>query len=88
MLSLIDQHPCICCVFVCTDVAGSHDVFCHMAPFLLYNIVYNCGPDIGVCCQFDFHSNKCWSWGKYQDAAKITDDNIHTKSAFFYITLL
>ena len=62
-----------------SDAPGRHDVFCHMAPFLLYNIVYNCGPDINVCCQYDFSASKCWSWGKYQEAEKITDTNVQRK---------
>ncbi|ELT97980.1 hypothetical protein CAPTEDRAFT_227115 [Capitella teleta] len=63
-----------------TYSSGEFSMYTHLEPFLLYNIVYSCGPDINVCCQFDFDHNKCWSWGKYQKPEAITEDNVHQKA--------
>ena len=61
-------------VFV--DPGSSTDIFCHTTPFLLYNIVYSCGPDIQKCCKNDFTSSKCWQWGKYVKATEINEENV------------
>ncbi|CAL1541845.1 unnamed protein product, partial [Lymnaea stagnalis] len=60
------------------DSDGKTGVFCHMMPFLLYSILYSCGPDPHVCCQFDFHSDKCFR-GK-QTVPKITVDETNIKT--------
>ena len=67
------------CFLSDTSTEGTTSLFCHLRPFMLYSISYSCGPDIEVCCQFDFSSNKCWNWGKYQDAEAITKENIEKK---------
>jgi hypothetical protein len=62
-----------------TDPAYSTDLFTHIPPFLLYNILYNCGPDPEICCQFDFHQDRCYSAGKYVKPDSISESNIHNK---------
>ncbi|ESN93206.1 hypothetical protein HELRODRAFT_89226 [Helobdella robusta] len=55
-------------------------LFTHMSPFTLYSTSHSCGPDVDVCCQFDFTKRRCWQWGTYVDADEITNDNIVEKS--------
>jgi hypothetical protein len=57
----------------------SDAIFCHLAPYMLYAISYSCGPDINVCCQFDFMRKKCWRLGGYQDPEPVLPENIESK---------
>lgn len=61
---------------------ASHNtgLFTHMSPFLFYSLLYSCGPNIHVCCQFVFFGKKCWKRGEYAPADKITPDNLREKS--------
>jgi hypothetical protein len=58
---------------------GSDAVFCHLTPYMLYSISYSCGPDINVCCQFDFVRKKCWRFGGYRDPEPVMPENIESK---------
>ena len=68
-------------VCVQTDAIGDSSLLTHLTPFLLYNIEYSCGPDMHICCQFDFARNKCWRGGAYVEPEPITDSNIEQKLA-------
>ncbi|XP_076463704.1 alpha-mannosidase 2-like [Babylonia areolata] len=58
------------------DESGSTDISCHLMPFLSYAIMYSCGPDPHVCCQFDFFKSKCLRGKKFVTAAPVTNDNV------------
>lgn len=55
-------------------------LFTHMSPSPFYSISYSCGPDYGVCCQFDFNNDRCWKYGKYQRPDMIDEGNVHEKA--------
>lgn len=38
------------------DRKGTNDIFCHIMPFMLYNIKYTCGPNEFACLNLDFRS--------------------------------
>jgi len=56
--------------------ADNGGILCDLSPYMLYSIQYSCGPNINVCCQFDFWKKKCWRRGKYQNPVNVTDLNI------------
>ncbi|XP_052271397.1 alpha-mannosidase 2x-like [Dreissena polymorpha] len=58
------------------DFEGKHDMFCHMLPFLLYNIPHSCGPDRHVCCQFDFHHQHCYHGKSHIPVVSVTENNL------------
>ncbi|PVD26177.1 hypothetical protein C0Q70_13846 [Pomacea canaliculata] len=58
------------------DVHGSSDILCHMMPFLTYAVLYSCGPDPHICCQFDFYKDKCFRGSKVIKSEPVTDNNI------------
>uniref|UniRef100_A0A2C9K725 Alpha-mannosidase n=1 Tax=Biomphalaria glabrata TaxID=6526 RepID=A0A2C9K725_BIOGL len=58
------------------DSDDNTGVFCHMMPFLLYSIHYSCGPDPHVCCQFDFHTDKCFRGKETIPKITVDDTNI------------
>ncbi|KAH9519609.1 Alpha-mannosidase 2, partial [Bulinus truncatus] len=58
------------------DSDGTTGVLCHMMPFILYSIHYSCGPDPHVCCQFDFHTDKCFIGTKSVPKISVDDSNI------------
>lgn len=62
------------------DRKTDSSIFCHLSPYLFYGIQYSCGPDINVCCKFDFSHKKCWKWGSYQSAQSVTSDNVRTRA--------
>jgi len=51
-------------------------ILCDLSPYMLYSIPYSCGPDINICCQFDFWKKKCWRRGDYQEPVNVTDENV------------
>lgn len=62
------------------DPKGRRDLFTHVPPFMLYNILYNCGPDPEICCHFDFTKKQCYHKGKYISPEPIDDGNFKEKS--------
>ena len=69
-------------LFVTDGGDGDTGVFCHIAPFMLYNIPHSCGPHINVCCQYDFSRDQCWRWGEYKAADPITNKNVEIRFVF------
>ena len=61
------------------DGAGRLDLFTHVPPFMLYNILYNCGPDPEICCHFDFTKKHCYTKGKDISPEPINEQNIKKK---------
>uniref|UniRef100_A0A183E2M6 Alpha-mann_mid domain-containing protein n=1 Tax=Gongylonema pulchrum TaxID=637853 RepID=A0A183E2M6_9BILA len=37
-----------------SDTNGTDEMYTHVLPYNHYDILNSCGPDQGVCCQFDF----------------------------------
>ncbi|KAK7505480.1 hypothetical protein BaRGS_00003225 [Batillaria attramentaria] len=58
------------------DLSGATDIPCHMMPFLTYAVLYSCGPDPHVCCQFDFSRNKCTRGKKSIKPVPVSKENI------------
>ncbi|CAB3248863.1 unnamed protein product [Arctia plantaginis] len=58
------------------DGVGETDMFTHLFPFVSYNVMYSCGPDPKICCQFDFgsHSVSCLP-------QKITENNVRERAS-------
>jgi len=56
--------------------ADSAGILCDLSPYMLYSVPYSCGPDINVCCQFDFWKKKCWRRGDYQEPVGVTEENV------------
>ncbi|XP_005089577.1 alpha-mannosidase 2 [Aplysia californica] len=62
------------------DSSGKTDTLCHLMPFLLYAIHYSCGPDPHVCCQFDFHEDKCLRGTETVPRVAVNETNIRKLS--------
>lgn len=58
------------------DVSGVTDMSCHLMPFLTYAVLYSCGPDPHVCCQFDFLHDKCTRGQKFIKPVPVSNDNV------------
>uniref|UniRef100_A0A2C9MAZ1 Alpha-mannosidase n=1 Tax=Biomphalaria glabrata TaxID=6526 RepID=A0A2C9MAZ1_BIOGL len=64
------------------DAKGSTDIFCHIMPYMLYNIKYTCGPSPFACVHFDFrHIPGDFSESR---AREITNETLHESAELLY----
>ncbi|CAG5127009.1 unnamed protein product [Candidula unifasciata] len=64
------------------DMTGSTDIFCHVMPYMLYNIKYTCGPNTFSCLHFDFRAIH----GETSEslATEVTDGNVESSAEMLY----
>ncbi|TKR81278.1 hypothetical protein L596_015179 [Steinernema carpocapsae] len=62
------------------DITKNSDMLTQVLPYTHYDVLNSCGPNSGVCCQFDFRRITDWHCGG-EGAQEITDSNVKTKSA-------
>ncbi|KAK0404749.1 hypothetical protein QR680_017608 [Steinernema hermaphroditum] len=63
------------------DQSKKSDVLTNVLPYQHYDVLNSCGPNSGVCCQFDFRRITDWHCSAGFSAEAISDANVQTKSA-------
>ncbi|CAJ0959170.1 unnamed protein product, partial [Mesorhabditis belari] len=64
------------------DKNGNDEMFTQILPYTHYDIPNSCGPDSGVCCQFDFRRMTQWGCGG-TNPVPITSENVRSKASTF-----
>ncbi|GFO27929.1 alpha-mannosidase [Plakobranchus ocellatus] len=52
--------------------SASSDILCHIMPFMLYSIMYSCGPNPHICQRFDFGPTQSKNYEEKELAKDIT----------------